>query len=250
MKTEQIFADSTIRLTTWDIVLKQYKFRLRTHVEWFGWLLILTVISTLLLIFQPVRMYPSEYFSISFHEGLRQNTVIYIFFVAMFFFGIQLTVGKHRQMMLLFIKNNRSSSLANFLFLFTLSVFAGVLSYLTIYAVRFVMYFIQPPVAVLELDILSVLDLGIGVVTTILYMLFIASIGYLAGEVFQGAILFVSIIFMLVFVPFYGANFLVGVVMYNQYGGSALQSIGTMVLLIMLISLTVYVVSRMGRVED
>lgn len=168
-----------------EIVKKQFCYKLRAYSAVFTSFIVLQMIG---LLFSTTMTGSSGGGSIGIDYQIKYytNDVQLIFtFIWIFTSGLLLTTTAYRNDDLTFIGTRLTSSIANIAFLATASIIGAVFTWLSHYLLYVVIYLVTGRQLVLETDALTVFDIGIGVVVTMLYILLISSAGYFVGVLGQ-----------------------------------------------------------------
>lgn len=223
--------------TFWDIVKLQYWLKWKVHANMFA-ILLFIILVTLLTMFSN---------SISFHFGSnvlfeiveRNETMPFIgMFFTLFVIAAQLTSTKNKYMLLPFTINKRTNHVANILFMITLSSIAAILSFFISFALRFIISLQGGNEYFMQFYEVTVGDLFIGLVVSLLYILLAAALGYFIGEliyVHKAFILFLLALLFICFVPLY--DVLVGehvIAFYTQESNVLLFVIKTVITIVCL----------------
>lgn len=185
------------RVSFWQAVKRQYAYKRKVHMNLFGVIVLIMLSAGLILI--GTNQHIS--FQDNVHVEVEQYTsgmVVSLYLVMMFIVGIQLTVRRRRAEMVMMYTNKSSNHLANGLLLLTLAAVISVLAYLIHYATLFGYYMLNgSPGVVLYAEKLNFSGFLVTIIVTFLYLLLLASLGYLVGETvqFSKVFLFIWIVF-------------------------------------------------------
>lgn len=199
--------DAVIRQVTevslWETVKKQYRFKLKVHVSVFGLIVVLMLVYDLFAVLGSPSYDLSQY-DIRLGMYANEGYVIMVFyFIMMFVMGIKLTTKKTRKMSGEFPSNQLSNHLSNILFLATLGFCVSIPAFLTDYTLRFLIYFdVERVDTSLYMDELTYVGLITGILVTLFYMMAVAGVGYLIGELAQVSKVIMGIVIFIVYVIF------------------------------------------------
>ncbi|WBL16034.1 MULTISPECIES: hypothetical protein [Sutcliffiella] len=168
-----------------EIIKKQYRYKLRAYSAVFTSFIVLQVIG-LLFSTTMTGSAAGGSIGIDYQMTYYTNDVQLIFtFIWIFTSALLLTTTAYRNDDLTFVSTRLSSSISNIAFLATASIIGAIFTWLSHYFLYVVIYVVTGQQLVLETDALTVFDIAIGVVITMLYILLISSAGYFVGVLGQ-----------------------------------------------------------------
>jgi hypothetical protein len=196
------------KVSLWDVVKKQFRFKLKSFRGMFTSLMILQVMAILFSLGgEGGGGGGSETFSydMKFYSG---NIIIAFMMIWAFISAIVVTTQAYRFDDYAFVSNRLSSHLANILFLGWASVIGGVTFLLASQSLKLSVFFLKDREFV-ESQPLTVLQMAEGLAATILYLFLFTAIGYLVGMLVQRSKIFMIVIPGLLFGSLF-LNVLVG----------------------------------------
>jgi hypothetical protein len=191
-------------VNTWNVVKKQYGFKLLANVGAFTSLLI-TQILAFLLSFAGVGSMgaSSDWYSISVNQ-YSADMIIAFTMIWGIITSILITTKAYRYDDFTFVSNRLTSNLSNILFLVTASITGGVTSMLLGGLLKAIKYFRFGADQLIS-TVTAPFDLVTGMFVASLYVLLLSSLGYFVGTLCQVSRIFVYIIPFLFFsVLFFG----------------------------------------------
>ena len=167
-----------------DIVKKQFLYKLKAYLSVFSSLLIIQVVGMLLSMNGSSSMGMSSdgySLNISYYTG---DMVIIFTMLWSFISAIIMTTKAYRDDNFVFVSNRFSSNLSNICFLVFASIVGGITAMLSGFSLKVVMYFILEHGNVMG-TIISFQELLLGMIVSTFYVLLVASLGYLIGMLVQ-----------------------------------------------------------------
>jgi len=181
------------KVSLWDVVKKQFRFKLKSFRGMFTSLMILQVMAILFSLGgEGGGGGGSDTFSydMKFYSG---NIIIAFMMIWAFISAIVVTTQAYRYDDYTFVANRLSSHLANILFLGWASVIGGVTFVLASQSLKLSVFFLKDREFV-ESQPLTVLQMAEGLAATILYLFLFTAIGYLVGMLVQRSRVFMIIL--------------------------------------------------------
>lgn len=177
---------SLIKPKLGDLLMKQYKFKLRSYHGMFSTLVLLQIIGIAFSLLGG-NGYGSGidniFINISYYSA---DTVIGFTLLWIFINGILLTTRAYREEDFTFVTNRLSSHLANGLFIVSAGVIGGITSIFSGFVVKVIIRYtfkesyILAPETTLSFDVFLS-----GLLATILFMILFGMLGYLIGMLVQ-----------------------------------------------------------------
>lgn len=168
-----------------DVVKKQFLYKLKAYLSVFSSLLIIQVVGMLLSMNGSGSMGMSSSNGYSLDISYYTGDIIIIFTMLWSFISaIIMTTKAYRNDDFVFVANRFSSNLSNICFLVFASIVGGITAMLSGILLKVVMYFILDDGNVMGTAI-SFQELLLGIFVSILYVLLVASLGYLVGMLVQ-----------------------------------------------------------------
>lgn len=188
--------------TLFEIVKKQYRFKFSAHAIAFTTFVLLQI-GALFLGFSNNK-YTIDYDSFSNISfiNLSNDLNFVIAIIWAFFLGIMLTTAVRKNEAFSFITTRLSNHLANFLFMLTLSVIAGIIAALSGAALKFFGLLFYQDITLYSPSIIEApADFVFRIITAIAYVLLFFLIGYTISSLIQLNKLFI-IGFVILFLVF------------------------------------------------
>jgi len=174
------------KVTLWEVVKKQYLYKLKAYSGVYTSLMVLQAIA-LLFAFNAMNSYgtSSESFSIDI-KYYSVDIVVGLTMLWAFISSILVTTKAYRNDDFTFVTNRLSGDLSNFAFLGTISLLGAISSLLSTFLLKVMLYFL-PSTEVMYFSTLQTAPSVIvkGVLATFLYMFLFAALGYLVGTLVQ-----------------------------------------------------------------
>ncbi|MRH44158.1 hypothetical protein GH741_16065 [Aquibacillus halophilus] len=176
---------SLIEVNYWEIIKKQYFFKLKAYSGVFTSMMVVQIIAFLLSLGGTGGSGGSGSSGFSYTTGYYNGSMIIAFTMMWALItGILITTKAYRNDDFTFVANRGTSNLSNMLFLLTASIIGGTLSMLSGYLLKVFVYLI------FEVDMLfdvthTISTLWLGIIASILYILLFSAIGYLVGVLAQ-----------------------------------------------------------------
>lgn len=181
---------SLTKISLWDVVKKQFFFKLKSNIDAFNSLVWIQLIG-IFFGFNSSSSWSMDGIDINIGYFSADGVIVLSMFWA-FVTAITITTKPYRNLDFTFVSNRLSSSLSNILFLFTGSVLAAVTGMLSRFMVQFIhMSFGSGEVFTIPFGIG---DFFIGVGATVLYLFLISALGYFIGTLVQVSKLFTFIV--------------------------------------------------------
>ncbi len=181
------------KVSLWDVVKKQFRFKLKSFRGMFTSLMILQVMSILFSLGgEGGGGGGSDTFSydMKFYSG---NIIIAFMMIWAFISAIVVTTQAYRYDDYTFVANRLSSHLANILFLGWASVIGGITFVLASQSLKLSVFFLKDR-EFIESQPMTVLQMAEGLAATILYLFLFTAIGYLVGMLVQKNRVFIIIL--------------------------------------------------------
>lgn len=167
-----------------DVVMNQFKYKVKAYIGIFSSLLIVQVIGLLMSLNGSSSLGTSgNAFSLSLNN-YTGNIVIIFTMLWGFISAITITTKAYRNDDFTFISNRLSSNLANIFFLILASLIGGITALLSGYLLKVIMFFFVDEGFVILTNI-NITDIILGIFVTSLYMILLSSFGYFIGIVVQ-----------------------------------------------------------------
>lgn len=183
---------SLIEVSPFDIVKKQYFFKLRSYLRIFSSMVILQLIA-ILFSFGGTGSSGGESNNVAYNFSYYSaNTVLMFTFLWALISSILITTKANRYNDFTFVTNRTISHLSNFLILLTASIIGGITAFLSNFLLKVIVYYFVNNQVVNSVYLPT--EIVIGIVTTILYVLLFCAIGYLIGTLIQLHKIFVVLI--------------------------------------------------------
>lgn len=185
-------------VSMWEIVKKQFRFKLKSYRGVFSSLMVLQIIGILFsLNGDGMSGGGSQFFDYSMN--IYSGNILFGFVMIWgFISAIILTTRAYRYDDYSFVSNRLISNLSNLLFLLAASFISGLTVILANHVVRLLVYFIQDK-ELLDMAPLTFQQFFFGVVAITLYILLFAALGYLSGMLVQYSKVFVIVLPALIF---------------------------------------------------
>lgn len=182
------------------VVKKQYLFKLKAYLPAFGTLVGLQLFA-LFLSLSGVGSMGTGSDMVDLNVTFYSADIVIVFTMLWAcIMGIVLTTKPYRNGDFAFVSNRLSSHLANVLFLVTVSVVGGVSAILCRFPLKVLLYYLvnSEYMNLKSTFSSSYLELGMGSLVTIFYVLLLGAVGYFVGTLVQLNRLFVVVIPVLV----------------------------------------------------
>lgn len=186
------------KVSLWDIVKKQLRFKLKSYRGMFTSLMMLQIIGLLFSLGgEGGGGGGSETFSYSmnYYSG---NIILAFMMIWAFISAIVVTTQAYRFDDYSFVANRLSSHLSNILFLGWASVIGGVTFVLASQSLKLSFLFLKDR-EFIESQPMTVLQMAEGFAATILYLFLFTAIGYLVGMLVQRSKIFIIVLPALLF---------------------------------------------------
>ncbi|WP_141231526.1 hypothetical protein [Bacillus sp. 7586-K] len=167
-----------------DVVMNQFKYKVKAYIGLFSSLLIVQVFGLLMSLNGSSSMGTvGNAFSLSLNN-YTGNIVIIFTMLWGFISAITITTKAYRNDDFTFISNRLSRNLANIFFLILASLIGGITALLSGYLLKVVMFFFVDEGFVILTNI-NITEIILGIFVTSLYMILLSSFGYFIGTVVQ-----------------------------------------------------------------
>ncbi|MEH7177018.1 hypothetical protein [Neobacillus vireti] len=183
---------SLSKISMFDIVKKQYIYKLRAYIQVFMSLVFIQMLG-ILFSFNGVGMSGGGSNTLGVNVHFYSADIVIAFTIVWAIISaILITTQAYRNDDFVFITNRKSSNFSNMLFLLTASIIGGITAIMSTYVMKVLMYvleraeYLSSPIAASEMII------GFG--ATILYVLLGTAIGYFIGTLVQLNRLFVVLV--------------------------------------------------------
>ncbi|MBT2663841.1 hypothetical protein J7E35_22735 [Bacillus sp. ISL-45] len=186
------------KVSLWDVVKKQFRFKLKSYRGVFTSLMLLQIIGLLFSLGgEGGSGGGSESFSydMNYYSG---NFLLAFMMIWAFISAIVVTTQAYRYDDYSFVANRLSSHLSNILFLGWASIIGGVTFVLASQSLKLVFLF-QQDRKFIESEPMTVLQVAEGLAATILYLFLFTAVGYLVGILVQKSKIFTIILPALLF---------------------------------------------------
>jgi hypothetical protein len=168
-----------------DIMKKQFLYKLKAYLSVFSSLLIIQTVGMLLSLNGSGTMGMGSSNGYSLNISYYTGDIIIIFtMIWSFISAIIITTKAYRNDDFVFVANRFSSNLSNVCFLVFASIVGGVTAMLSGIFLKVVIYFILDDGNVMG-TIISFQELLLGMIVSFFYVLLVASLGYLIGILVQ-----------------------------------------------------------------
>ncbi|MBN3553125.1 hypothetical protein JYA63_02480 [Fictibacillus nanhaiensis] len=168
----------------WDIVRKQYRYKLKSYFSVFTSLIVIQLLA-ILFSFNGTGMGGGTSNSISYEFYYYTSDIILVFMMIWAFItAIIITTRAYRYDDFSFVTNRTISQVSNILFLLSASIFAGITVYLSTHLFQILAFYFKDNYSII-VDSLSFTEFLMGMITSILYIFLFASAGYLFGILVQ-----------------------------------------------------------------
>lgn len=170
---------STIKL--FQVVKKQYNFKLKANIGLFNSLIILQLFGILFSLGGTGQM-GGSFYNLSFYTAdfMIVFTMIWAFAIA-----FQLTTKDYRNAEFIFVTNRRGSDLSNTLFLLTASIIGAFTALLSGYLSKVIVYFSFKKEIINAAQPLTIKPLIYGFSATVLFIFVFSLLGYFFGAIVQ-----------------------------------------------------------------
>jgi hypothetical protein len=184
---------SLTEITAWDVVKKQYRYKLKSYMGVFTSLIVIQILAILFSL-NGIGMSGGGSGSFSYSVHYYSGSLISIFMMIWgFIISIIITSKAYRYDDYSFITNRETSHISNILFLLSASLLAGVTVLLSSHLIHFIKFFTLDTKSMFY-EHLSFLEIIKGLCGTVLYIFLFTSIGYLVGTFIQISRVFIFII--------------------------------------------------------
>ncbi|MEH7883974.1 hypothetical protein V7654_06575 [Bacillus sp. JJ1609] len=181
------------KVSLWDIVKKQFRFKLKSYRGMYTSLMILQVIA---ILFSLGGTGGGGGSTDNFSYDLKDYSGILIFTFTLiwaFISAVVVTTHAYRNDDYAFVANRVSSHLSNILYLGLTSALGGVTVMLAGQALKLFVMFNQD-IKFISSAPLTVPQIAVGVAAAIMYLFLFSALGYLAGTLVQKSRLFIVIL--------------------------------------------------------
>lgn len=168
----------------WDIVKKQYRYKLKSYFGVFTSLIVIQLLA-ILFSFNGTGSGSGSSNSIQYDFYYYTSDIILVFMMIWAFItAIIITTRAYRYDDFSFVTNRAISQVSNILFLLSASIFAGITVFLSTHLFQILAFYFKDIYSII-VDSLSVTEFVMGMITSILYIFLFASAGYLVGILIQ-----------------------------------------------------------------
>ncbi|MBO1512915.1 hypothetical protein [Metabacillus bambusae] len=167
-----------------DIVKKQFMYKIKAYLSVFSSLLTIQIIGILLSTTGSRSMGTSSNgfsLNVSYYTG---DIIIIFTMIWALISAIIITTKAYRNDDFVFVSNRLSSNLSNIVFLLFASIVGGITTMLSGILFKVIMYFILDDGNVAT-TFISIQELIVGIIASILYVFLLASLGYFVGMLVQ-----------------------------------------------------------------
>ncbi|KZE64815.1 hypothetical protein AWM68_09150 [Fictibacillus phosphorivorans] len=169
---------------SWDIVKKQYRYKLKSYFGVFTSLVFIQLLA-IFFSFNGTGMSGGASNSISYEVNYYSGDIILVFMMIWAFItAIIITTKAYRYDDFSFITNRSISHFSNILFLLSVSIFAGISVYLSTHLFQVLVFYLKDNFSIIK-DTLSVTTWLTGISASTLYIFLFASAGYFIGVLIQ-----------------------------------------------------------------
>lgn len=174
------------RISLQEVAKKQYLFKLKSYFGVFGTLMLLQVIAMVFAL-NGSSMYGTGSDQISMTIRYFSADMMIAFTLLWgFITSVLITTRGYRYDDFTFIANRLSSHLANIAFLVTISVFGGMTSMLSGFALKSILYYFRGFESLKTISLLDApFEVFVGIGAAILYVLLVCAVGYFVGMLAQ-----------------------------------------------------------------
>ncbi|MDR7074363.1 hypothetical protein [Fictibacillus barbaricus] len=185
-------------VNAWDIVKKQYQYKLQSYMGVFTSLIVIQIIA-ILFSFNGTGMSGGGSSTFSYSLNYYSGSMILIFTMIWgLITAIIITSKAYRYDDYSFITNRGTTHTSNLLFLLSASIFAGITVLLCTHFIQ-VLYIYSVNSESVMFEQLTIIQNLKGISGTILYIFFFTSIGYFIGSLIQISRLFIFVLPVLFF---------------------------------------------------
>lgn len=196
---------SLSKVSLGDIVKKQYRFKLKSYIKFWGSLIVLQLVAVLFSlsgIGSGISGRSNLELSMDYYTA---DYVVVFTMIWGFIISSQIMSRENREDDYTFVTNRLASNLSNIVFLLTVSIVSGILAILSGFLLKVIIRFLSKHGHILGAGIASDLQTFLkGMMATILYIFVVSALGYLVGALIQRSKLFIvllpALFFGLVFV--------------------------------------------------
>ncbi|XXM73019.1 hypothetical protein ACQ0QQ_03725 [Lysinibacillus sphaericus] len=168
----------------WDIIKKQYRYKLKSYFGVFTSLVVIQLLA-ILFSFNGTGMSGGSSASLDYEVHYFTSDLIQVFMMIWAFItAVLITTKSYRFEDTVFVTNRWISHLSNVLFLFTASVFAGITVYLASHLFKVITFMVKEDSSIM-VESLRAAGLLAGIPASILYIFLFASTGYFVGMLVQ-----------------------------------------------------------------
>ncbi|MCA1055737.1 hypothetical protein LCM10_12140 [Rossellomorea aquimaris] len=168
----------------WDIVKKQYRYKLKSYFGMFTSLMMIQLLA-ILFSFNGTGMSGGSSSSLDFEVHYFTSDILQVFMMIWAFISaIIITTKAYRNDDYAFVTNRRISHFSNVLFLFSASVIAGLTGYLAIHLFKVITFMLKDSSSIM-VESLTATGLLKGIPASILYIFLFACAGYFVGMLVQ-----------------------------------------------------------------
>ena len=177
---------SLTKVSLWEIVKRQYAYKLKAYIQVFMSMVIVQLIAILFSQGSSGMMASSGGLIDLELRYYSADTVVGFTILWGFITAILITTKAYRNDDFILVTNRLSSNLSNALFLLTASIVGGITSMLTTFLVKIIVFIFKSSFLIISpVNLAGVMDLLIGTGVTTLYILLFSAIGYMVGTLVQ-----------------------------------------------------------------
>ena len=181
-----------------DIVKQQFHFKLNAHAAYFSTFVFMQIAGLYLAFSGSSDSFPYDSVSIFTAVELSSNANVALAMAWAFFLGIILTTTARRNEAFSFVTTRLSNQLANFLFMLTASLFAGIIAALSSPVLKLLGFLRYGEMIIITPGIIAAPgDFALRIITAISYVLLLFLIGYAISSLVQLHKVFIGIFIIL-----------------------------------------------------
>ncbi|WP_010170545.1 hypothetical protein [Bacillus coahuilensis] len=175
---------STTEVSKWQVVMKQFHYKRKAYVSIFLTLIFVQILG-MLFSFTSNGGGSGDSIGISYGYTLYSSSaIIMMTLLWAFISSLLLTTKAYKFDDFLFVTNRLTSNVSNVLFLLFMSLLGAITTSLASLVFRLLLFLLKDSESLVMMN-MGIGDWIMGVVVAFLYILLVATIGYLIGTVFQ-----------------------------------------------------------------
>ncbi|KUP04730.1 hypothetical protein Q75_14895 [Bacillus coahuilensis p1.1.43] len=179
---------STTEVSKWQVVMKQFHYKRKAYVSIFLTLIFVQILG-MLFSFTSNGGGSGDSIGISYGYTLYSSSaIIMMTLLWAFISSLLLTTKAYKFDDFLFVTNRLTSNVSNVLFLLFMSLLGAITTSLASLVFRLLLFLLKDSESLVMMN-MGIGDWIMGVVVAFLYILLVATIGYLIGTVFQWGII-------------------------------------------------------------